>query len=421
MNGKDLLSGLNYIDESLVSEAETKSIKKRHVRFMVPLAASFALMITAFSAWTLYYGNLPKQPGANIPPAIGDDTPKNEKKYTLYYNETDNQMVDSRVIAGYFWNELTHKQAKNILPIVADKYETNGTANYSHENGQTRIYSVDASFKVSTKPVKITIAPGEIPKCYIIDGKPILSEIEGVPIEAGMFITDKSSKGERNYIYYADFKMGDIAYYVEYSGAKNDKELFAGIVADIILGGEADLSVLEDPAVPELRDDELSESEAYSEADFGAYLPSIPSDYLLNGATRFVNQASDYLLASWSRGYDDVRIMVSKLTDEDSERVVDVQDTQLYNMALSPVAWADSMPQDKSYIIENPIFKIQDLTLDILKMREYVRTEQGESEKNSVNMRFGVLYGDVLTEITTEGVDTAYLLDELLKIGAKFS
>lgn len=416
MNGKDLLNGLNYVDESLINEAEKTKIKKSTIRFAIPIAASFAIIITAFSMWSNHQNNLPISPDSNIPPIVSDEGSHSNKEYTLYFNNVDSQVAGDLYIEGHFWEELTTLQAEKLLPNIAKKYQIDGTVNYSHTSESTSLFSANTSFNANGKDVKITIAPNEVIKCYLIEGKPVLSEIEGVKIEAGIFTTDKNSKGEQNYIYHADFKIDDVAYYVEYSGKKTDKEFFTNIIADIISGGKADLSILDNPTVPELRDDKLTENEAYAEADFGAYLPKVPNSYLFNGATRFINQVSNYLFASWSQGYDDIRITISKLKEQDRDRIVSVQDKELYDMSLYPIPWADSMPRDTNEIIENPIFKIEDLTIDILKMRGYIRGETNDPSGNSVNMRFSVLYDGILIEVSTEGVSSEYLFDELSKI-----
>lgn len=307
-------------------------------------------------------------------------------------------------------------QAGKLLPNIAKKYQIDGTVNYSYSSGAAWIFNVDASFNANGRDVKITIAPDEVVKCYLIESKPVFSEVEGVKIEASIFMTDKNSKDEQNYIYHADFKIDYVAFYVEYWGEKTDKEFFTNIIADIILGGKADLSILDNPTIPELRDDKLTENEAYAETDFGTYLPKVPNSYLFNGATRYINQVSDYLFASWSQGYDDIRITISKLKKQDKDRIVSVQDKELYDISLYPIPWADSMPRDTREIIENPIFKIEDLTIDILKMRGYIHGETNEPSGNSVNMRFSVLYDGILIDVSTEGVSSEYLFDELSKI-----
>jgi len=416
MNGKDLLNGLNYIDEILINEAEKTKIKKSTIIFAIPIAASFAIIITAFSIWSNHQNNLPIFPDNNIPPIVSDKGSHTNKEYTLYFNNVNSQIADNLYIEGHFWKELTSLQAEKLLPNIAKKYQIDGTVNYSHTDESTSLFSVNTRFNANGKDVKITIAPNEVVKCYLIQGKPVLSEIEGVKIEAGIFTTDKNSKGEQNYIYHADFKIDYVAYYVEYSGKEADKEFFTNIIADIILGGKAGLSILDNPTVPELRDDKLTENEAYAETDFGAYLLKVPNIYLFNDAIRFINQDNDYLIASWSHGYDDISIKISKLKEQDKDRIVSVQDKELYDMSLYPIPWADSMPRGTRKIIENPIFKIEDLTIDILKMRGYIRSETNDPSGNSANMRFSVLYDGILIEVSTEGVSSEYLFDELSKI-----
>lgn len=72
MNGKDLLNALNHVDESLINEAEKMKIKKSAIRFAIPIAASFTIIIAAFSMWSNYQNNLPISPDNNIPPIVSD-------------------------------------------------------------------------------------------------------------------------------------------------------------------------------------------------------------------------------------------------------------------------------------------------------------------------------------------------------------
>lgn len=72
-------------------------------------------------------------------------------------------------------------------------------------------------------------------------------------------------------------------------------------------------------------------------------------------------------------------------------------------MALYSIPWADSMPRDKYHIIENPVFRMEDLTLNMIKLRGYTRGEAGDPSGNSLNMRFSVLYDDVVVAVNSEG------------------
>lgn len=414
MNGNDLINGFHFIDDYLIEEAETKQWKKSNVKFFVVAAASFAIALTTISLWSNDQINLPIPPNHTVPPIVSDLIPNENKQYTLSFNKVEGVMAECLLIPGHFWQTLTAEQAEKILPVLAEKYQIASTIHYSHVEEQTSIFNIETSVRAGKEnDVKITIAPNQIAKCYIIDGKPVLSQIAGIDIEAGLFITDENSRGERAYIYSADFKMDDIAYYVEFAGTKSDEDFFVNLVADIILGGKADLSVFDHPTVPELRDDQLTEEEAYAEVDFGRYLPSVPNNYQWNSAARFINQDRNDLFISWSRGYDDIDITVTKLQEEDKQRIISVKDTELYDLSLYPIPWADSMPSEKAYVIENPIFKMEELTQEAVKLRSYSTNEQGD---NSVKMQFSVLYDDILVELHTEGVSVQYLYDALCQV-----
>lgn len=51
--------------------------------------------------------------------------------------------------------------------------------------------------------VEVIIAPLEVTNCYVLDGEPILSEIQGVIVNDGYF----HGTNNRKIIYYADFKI----------------------------------------------------------------------------------------------------------------------------------------------------------------------------------------------------------------------
>lgn len=74
----------------------------------------------------------------------------------------------------------------------------------------------------------------------VIDGEKTVSDVEGVPINAGYFISGK------NYIYYADFELGESNVYIENAGLKDEREEvmkeIAGAVWSIIGTGKIDIA-----------------------------------------------------------------------------------------------------------------------------------------------------------------------------------
>lgn len=424
MNGKDILIGLGHVNEQFIHEAEIKkpNNSRRFFKYAMPIAASFAIVLSLF-AFNQNGGNTPPTtPNPDIfPPITSTEDTNNSPNYKLQFGEVSMASACRIAIKGHFCYELDVAQAEKVLPVIAKKYDMDGVVHYSSADGKASLYEIRAAIKVNESiSGEITISSNEIVKDYIIVGEPIMSQIEDTPIEAGLFITDKNSKGEQNYIYYANFKFGGISYYMEFT-SKNEKaeDVFTGVVADVILGGKADLSIFANPTIPKIIEKDLTENEAYSETDFGKYLFVIPNDYSFNSANRLLNQNNDLLFASWSKGYDDVRIQVSKLDENSEARIVSPQDTVLYDMSLYTIPWADSMPRDKYHIIEDPVFRIEDLTLDMIKLRGYTRDETGEPSGNSLNMQFSVLYNDVVVAVRSEGISAEYLLNELTALKTK--
>lgn len=80
----------------------------------------------------------------------------------------------------------------------------------------------------------ILAAPGLPTTDTVIDTNTEVSQINGVPVSAGYFITNKNSEGIRNIIYFASFTLGDISVYVELGGAEEESEAIRREIAFII-------------------------------------------------------------------------------------------------------------------------------------------------------------------------------------------
>lgn len=97
--------------------------------------------------------------------------------------------------------------------------------------------------------IKMVIATSDVPLLdTVIDGSEKSTEIDGVSITAGYFLTDANSKGEQTAIYYATFKLGSSTIYVENSGAKAERKTvktdLAVAIQELIANGELDTAQL---------------------------------------------------------------------------------------------------------------------------------------------------------------------------------
>lgn len=93
----------------------------------------------------------------------------------------------------------------------------------------------------------ITITTSDLPlRDTIIEGIEETTEVDGVPVTAGYFLTKTSSNGERTAIYYATFELGNSTFYVENAGAESTRETvkndLAAVIHELIANGELDLS-----------------------------------------------------------------------------------------------------------------------------------------------------------------------------------
>jgi len=102
------------------------------------------------------------------------------------------------------------------------------------------------------------------------------------------------------------------------------------------------------------------------------------------------------------------------LKDNDKTRITSVTDTKNYDLALYPIPRADSVPDELREIVGNPIFLIDELTLDTVRARSYQVSDSGDEQ--GPRMQFSVLYQDVLVELSVKGVSPEVMFDILQQI-----
>jgi hypothetical protein len=79
-----------------------------------------------------------------------------------------------------------------------------------------------------------------------IEGNEAVSQVAGVSVTAGYFITDANSRGTKNIIYFASFALDGVQVYVEHGGDESDSEALcnetASVIESLIQNGPPDLS-----------------------------------------------------------------------------------------------------------------------------------------------------------------------------------
>ncbi|HBD86427.1 MAG TPA: hypothetical protein DC001_03270, partial [Clostridiales bacterium] len=79
-----------------------------------------------------------------------------------------------------------------------------------------------------------------------------------------------------------------------------------------------------------------------------------------------------------------------------------------------PIPRGESVPRELWEIVNDPIFRIEDLTLEVVQARAYEVSDAGDI--SGPRMRFGVLYGDILVEINVKGASPEAVFEMLQQI-----
>jgi len=86
-----------------------------------------------------------------------------------------------------------------------------------------------------TRNTKVILAAPGLPTAdWIIEGNEETSEIKGLQVTAGYFITSANSQGVKNIIYYASFALNDVPMYVESGGNLEESDTWKSEIASVI-------------------------------------------------------------------------------------------------------------------------------------------------------------------------------------------
>lgn len=391
-------------------------------RYTAAFTCLAVVLLGIFTILELMQHNVTPIPGDNpriLQPSADTSKLDASSKYVLVFNKAKGQLANDIGIPGHFWQELTANELNAVFSGLTDTHTVTATANFQSDKSGASLFNIDAH-AVSDTGLKtyIQLAPGEVMLDYEFDVETKASDVLGTAVTAGYFETKPNSKGLKNVIHFATFKLSDVAYYVELGGAETKKEALKNEISEmiglLIKGGAVDLGVFH-PVVPELRNDSLNLDEARADADFGPYIPeTLPKGFGFENANRFINQERNTLFVNWTKGMSSISWQVSLLKDNDKTRITNVADTKNYDLALYPIPRADSVPDELRQIVDNPIFLIDELTLDTVRARSYEVSDSGDEQGS--RMRFSVLYGDTLVELNVKGATPEAMFEILQQI-----
>ena len=180
-----------------------------------------------------------------------------------------------------------------------------------------------------------------------------------------------------------------------------------------------DLSAITPDEIPELTDQVFNSlKDARAEPDFGRYMPSeLPAGFEESAIRRFQFQNANYLSAMWSGGLNSLSWVVRSCTDEDANRLTAVHEFENYDLSLYPIPRAESVPDELYEIVNDPVFKAEELTLEAVYRRSYKVQDAGDTD--GWRMNFSVLYGDILVSVNAKGVDPEWVYRHLMELNSR--
>lgn len=136
--------------------------------------------------------------------------------------------------AGFSWDtdwgeqiarDLTADESKVLFgELDATGYATfrstdNALVHFEGKTGETKII-----LSATGTPVTDTV----------VEGNEEVSEINGIPVTAGYFVTGANSKGIKNIIYFATFDSPGATIYVERGGVESDSEALRNEISGVV-------------------------------------------------------------------------------------------------------------------------------------------------------------------------------------------
>jgi hypothetical protein len=323
--------------------------------------------------------------------------------YALAFNGIQNEMSASRIMPD-FAHDLTDEQFNAIFPTL-DRSRFEAIVSYWLPRGEYFSGLAEVSAHDPNGQASITAAEGVIsfinPLAQPTDLQ--ISYVHGVEVTAIM------GEAYPMYAVRAEFVLGGIGYNVRYFDYDREvaKERLTAVVNRIIYGGAPDWSVLADPIVPELRNEEMTLEQSRIDPDFGAFMPiNIPQGFIFDSGRRTLNQWDNSIRANWHRfpAFDNIFWTVAEPHEFDLERIVSANDRHKFDVSLYSIPWMDSVPSEIIDYLHNPVFLAEEMSLEIVQARaQWDAGRHGESAGWRI-VPFGVLHGDVIIRISASGV-----------------
>lgn len=434
MRGNELLDRMDLIDPEYVEAADAEPKNRRHLPMgWIATAACFCLLLAG-----VWMGMGPVSIPDSTDPTdqtlpsvvtvpitiiepIETIQTQPEILWLPHYNHYDENTIvaDGKLhIPCYFAEKLTESELDSILPQnLPENMEVEGYAGFSGAAGldvETELWMVGLSFipEQSEAALSLQVWKHNYADCVILGREPVVSNWEGTDYTLYEYqtadgLTHLTAEAER----------GGWFWYYHLSIPTEEAEQGKDLLESVICSFETvpDFSTIQADVIPEYRNEQITHETALNDPDFGNwFLRRIPEGFSAESICRYKDYQTDMLYGLWYRGYEELYWRVSQITDSDRCRITSVATKENYDLSLYPIPRADSVPEELREIVDNPIFLAEDVTLEVVKARAYRINDAGDTD--GWRMHFSVLYGNILVEVRTKGVDPEWLYDQLITL-----
>lgn len=213
MTEKQFSEAMAALDDRYISEAAKYPTKKKHSRAVRWLSVAACLVLVAALGIVILQGG-----------ELFGDTVELQNGEVLRFANVDSVGIAS-IDADVTVQKLSQAQVQQLFP------DMQAHADAIFAAADDRLLGIEGQ----VGKIKLIVSCSDVPLLdTVLLGEETTSTVNGVPVTAGRFVTDKNSRGERTAIYYAAFQLGESTFYIENAGDYGAREAVKTELADIL-------------------------------------------------------------------------------------------------------------------------------------------------------------------------------------------